>query len=307
MTTLQVASDAAGVAQVSFDRLVDRRLVHRRANAEVLLTDVRQLGPTLWVAGAQVPRGHRRLSVPDGRLSEVLGVEVVRQLGIAIAHLGYQVPRDWAFTLQSAWYTWATESSATMPHSGPLELVATVSIDDVSWRRGVFDGMRLDLTLDGAAGQVAAAGGSMRVLAPRYFQALRRNAPDPLTLSLSRDLERVLDSRAEGQPVTRLGYDVADPFFFDHEVDHLPGLLLVEAVSFLWRRHHPGQQMRALALDYLRFAEYEPAVGIERTAQCGLDRFAFIQGAHEVAHGLATSRPLQDVTLLAALRTGPPS
>lgn len=80
----------------SFDRTVDRRLVHRSAVSEVFLTDVRALGGGRVLLGAQLPTCHGYFddhAHEGSAVDALLVLEVCRQASLASAHeLG--VPLD---------------------------------------------------------------------------------------------------------------------------------------------------------------------------------------------------------------------
>lgn len=276
--------------EIGFDRLVDRRLVHRRANAEVLLTGLAQTGERRWAAGIQIPRGHSRLCGLDRDLPEVLGVEAVRQIGIALAHTAFEVPYDWAFTLQDAWLAWAAGGPPRIPGEGPLDLWGDITITTVSRRRETFSGLDLTLVLATAHEVVATAGGSLRVIAPHHYRALRRHAPDRSQVPVRHDPSPLLvpSDRGVGQ-VWLLGYDLDDPFFFDHIPDHLPGMLFVQAIVHLYRRAEPRRRVGRLDLTCRRFAEYLPLVTINHASTPDVDHFSLTQNEVEVAAGMISN------------------
>lgn len=271
---------ATVAGEIGFDRLVDRRLVHRRANAEVLLTGLARAGPHAWSAAVQIPRGHVRVG-PGGQVAEVLGLEVARQVGIALAHTAYDVPADWAFTLQEAWLAWV-QGPAMVPPGRPLDLWVDVRVEDEVLRRGTIAGLGLELTLRAEGEVLARTGGELRVIAPRHYRALRRNAPDGGRAPVRRDPVPVLGA---GVDSGHIGYDLGDPFFFDHATDYLPGMLLAHAMTFLFRRAHPGVEVGRLTLSCTRFVEHVPLATIRRVADGTGDRFAFEQDGTEVATG----------------------
>lgn len=82
-----------GKTGLSWERTVDRALVHRDAIAEVLLTDIVQLDETSFEVAAQWSRSHRVYRPDrDGRHDPMLLLETVRQTGLALSHHGFGVP-----------------------------------------------------------------------------------------------------------------------------------------------------------------------------------------------------------------------
>lgn len=265
---------------IRFDRLLDRRLVHRRANAEVLLTALEPTGAG-WVAGVQIPRGHTLLWPGADRLPEVLALEAARQICIALGHTAYAVPRDWAFTLQQARFAWAGPP-ACVPRREPLELWADIEVTGEQYRQGGLSGLDVRVAFRDGDDSVATAEGAMRVIAPRHYRALRRGAPERARIPVRHDVEPVL-GRPDGTVV--LGYDLDDPFFFDHVPDHLPGMLVAHAMTHLHRRTDPDRPVARVEVVFHRFAEYEPLPEIRGERTPGGTLYTVTQGDAVVATG----------------------
>src|SRR5690242_5986532 len=79
---------------LSFSAAVPRALVHRRAVAEVLLTDWCTDGPGHHRVAAQWPRHHCFYRVHDGRHDPLLVAETIRQTGILLSTTALDVPAD---------------------------------------------------------------------------------------------------------------------------------------------------------------------------------------------------------------------
>jgi 2-oxo-3-(phosphooxy)propyl 3-oxoalkanoate synthase len=84
------------VTPLSFDRTIDRKLVHRAAVSEVFLTDIRKVDETTVLIGAQLPRCHGYFgdhSKWQAHIDPLLLLEVARQATLGSAH-ALNVPKD---------------------------------------------------------------------------------------------------------------------------------------------------------------------------------------------------------------------
>nr|WP_240977747.1 AfsA-related hotdog domain-containing protein [Planctomonas sp. JC2975] len=100
--------------------------------------------------------------------------------------------------------------------------------------------------------------------------------------------------RADDTLQARLSVDESDPFFFDHPVDHLPGMLLLHAAALLHEDVH-GAPPRSLTVGFPAFGELRAETTIEATlAPSGLE-VAFVQGARTIATAATgVQRPIVD-------------
>jgi hypothetical protein len=226
--------------KLSYDSTISRHLVHRAAVAEVLLTDWRQMGADTFVLAAQWPRGHLLYSSRDGHFDPLLAAETLRQAGILLAHVGYRVPQDHAFLMQRLIFECVPERL----HSprAPLNLVVTADVSEVLHRACTISGMRIDVTLLHDDDRIGWGSGWLRCVPPRAYERLRwAGAPrepgrppavtpaDPATVGRRLPADVVV-----GPPDTegsrRLRVPIDHPVFFDHPLDHVPGILAIEAM-----------------------------------------------------------------------------
>jgi hypothetical protein len=86
-----------------------------------------------------------------------------------------------------------------------------------------------------------------------------------------------------------LTIDREDPYFFDHPLDHVPAMMLVEtALGLVGRASESGRPASRLRLDFQRFCEFEPAPLVrawalpeERGSWC----VEFVQGGLAIGSG----------------------
>ena len=224
-----------------FERALPRELVHRRSIAEVFITDVRREDDGQFIVCAQWPRWH---VLYDGRYGHdsALLAETLRQLTIAIAHLGYGVPLGNMFLLPDMMVERmeAVTGIGANKNLEPGEVEITVRVFDVL--RGLKGASRLRVEASYFAHGVLIARGSAgaRIAAPGPYARLRRISGP----SEPRPAIRAIDAAAVGhcsewnvvlgassaRHVWPLRVDTTNPIYFDHPLDHVPGVLLLEAV-----------------------------------------------------------------------------
>lgn len=263
------------------DRLVDRRLVHRRAHAEVLLTGIEPAAGSMWRAGLQIHRAHPHIG-PERHVPGTLAIEAVRQVGVALAHLHAGAPPDAALTLQHVWLAWP-RGPVPVPDTAPLDLTARVAITAEPQRRGIPSGLTVVAEFHRGTEVAWRAGGELSILSRRHYRALRRHAAPPEQVPPRYDRAVLLPAPDPDRHL--LGYDLSDGLVFDHVTDHLPGMLLVQAMDHLRRQHAPHRPHAGVSLTFTAFAEYLPLV--EVTWRSGAERTAveFRQAGALVASG----------------------
>lgn len=226
--------------KLSYDSTVSRHLVHRAAAAEVLLTDWRQTGPDTFTLAAQWPRGHLFYCSRDGRFDPMLMAETIRQTGILLAHVGYDVPPSRAFLMQRLRFG-CVPSRMYSAHA-PLDLVVTATVSEILRRACGVGGMRVDLTLLRDDEPIGTGNGVLRCVAPAAYERLRwsgavRETGPPVPVSpvdptaVGRQLPcDVVIGPPDGDGTCPLRIPLAHPVFFDHPLDHVPGMLAIEAI-----------------------------------------------------------------------------
>jgi len=254
-----------------WNQTIDRRLVHRDSIAEVLLTDLLRTGEAEFLLAAQWPRSHR-VYRPDhnGRHDPMLILESIRQAGLAVSHVGFGVGFDQQSLMREVSFTLdpRTEPRGLLRST---DIAITVSCRDLIVRAGELRGMTLDLSFAADDLPFATGSGSVRwIPAPRYA-ALRDRGGErrdwdqlrwsstlpPRVPSALRDTADVLLAAEPGPGLRRrLVTPLDHPVYFDHALDHAPGMLLMDAA---WQAVHDYRGDRArlvgCGLDFPTFTE----------------------------------------------------
>nr|BFD91863.1 hypothetical protein KitaXyl93_32230 [Kitasatospora sp. Xyl93] len=234
------------------DRTVSRHLVHRTAVSEVFLTGWRSTGPYGFLLGAQWPRLHGFYRLPGDRYHDpVLLAETIRQAGLLIGHAGFGVPRGHHFVMEDLSY--ALDGSG-LPGlavtTGPASLMLAVDCEDVRMRHGELVSLRVcvDVTRDGRP--IGRGTGRLRVVSPASYARLRgpgrrTAAPRPPAPAAPELVGRAQPADVVLSPTLApdtwlLRADATHPVLFDHELDHVPGMLVLEAARQAAQRlRHP--------------------------------------------------------------------
>jgi hypothetical protein len=220
-------------------------MVHKRGIGEVLVTSLEQSADDTNRCGIHLPASHLLFSdSPHGQLDSTMLVEAFRQSGLAVAHRHLSAHREAQFVFQRLSASWPV---------APMHLRACDATCLVTVEVAKFDpiGELMRCTL---VGTIAIAGavvfqmsGVSRVLAAVTYERLRRGherttSRDAPVAGDAVDPSRVGRANVRnvcvGSPVGDLGrfyqaplrVDTLHPTFFDHPADHVPGLLVIEAL-----------------------------------------------------------------------------
>jgi 2-oxo-3-(phosphooxy)propyl 3-oxoalkanoate synthase len=275
------------------DGTLPRGEVHKRAIEEVLITDSEQRADGVSVCAAHLPRSHRTYA-PRGlrHYDLLLLLEVVRQGTIVVGHRHLGVPSDAQFVLDRVALA-VEDVGALRHHDAPASAGVVVQARDVRRLAGAVAGFELRGTVDIDGRRAAGGGGNVLCLAPRDFQALRGAAPRTTSAQLGppplarraaphevgridpdevvvADLERP-DAQAATATVL---VDPAHPSFFDHQLDHVPATLILEAARQVAAATLPDS-VRATAIPaavragFSSFAELDGPVSLRAAATSG--------------------------------------
>ncbi|MFG3226406.1 ScbA/BarX family gamma-butyrolactone biosynthesis protein [Kitasatospora sp. NPDC048194] len=254
------------------DRTVSRHLVHRACVSEVLLTGWQATGPYDFLLGAQWPRLHGFYRLPGDRYHDpVLMAETVRQAGLLVGHAGFGVPRGHHFVLEDLGYALGEPGLPGLGvTAGPTSLMLEVGCEEVRMRHGRLASLRVhaEITRDGL--RIGHGSGQLRVVTPASYERLRgpgRRAvtpprpPEPAAPEL---VGRAQPADVVLSPTLRpdtwlLRTDADHPVLFDQELDHVPGMVVLEAARQAAQRlHHPEPVVPVeLVTSFDRFIELD--------------------------------------------------
>ncbi|MFI1356640.1 ScbA/BarX family gamma-butyrolactone biosynthesis protein [Streptomyces sp. NPDC020898] len=259
---------------------VPRQLVHRAAIAETFPTGWSRAEADRFSVSAQWPRVHCLHVSPDRTTYDpLLVVETVRQAGTLLNHTEYQVPLDHQFVLQEFRITTFPEYLGVGP--SPAEPTVDISFSDIRYRgkRLVSARYEADVRLDGE--RVAHADVAFTCTSGAVFSRLRggRTAAGVTALPVppglpaadvgrdsTADVVLALPEGADGH--WQLRVDTGHAVFFDHPLDHIPGMLLLESArQAALARTGPDSGLIPVSFDttFHQFAELDLPTWIEAT------------------------------------------
>ncbi|MGA5128310.1 ScbA/BarX family gamma-butyrolactone biosynthesis protein [Streptomyces olivoreticuli] len=249
---MEIVNNALGsTRRLRFAPTVERRLVHKAADSQVLLTDAEQVGADRFlVAAAWSPDHLLYRPGPSGAGDPTLLVESMRQSAIYLSHTFYGIPADGQHFVLSHLSTDIVPRGLPFDESAALPVVLDVTCVRTSTRPDRFS-MQLSVSLYIHGRWYGRADFRWAVLPQGAYDVVRhRNRPaldpacatdDPAagTFALSpgtvgRHQDRdVLLAEAPGAPedTWRLRMDRGHPVHFDHDSDHVPGMVLLEALN----------------------------------------------------------------------------
>ncbi|YCH17934.1 hypothetical protein M1E17_03185 [Arthrobacter sp. D1-29] len=275
--------------QPSFSNTVPRELVHRRAISEVFMTDIHRVGEGRYLAAAQWPRLHPFFHSGAGAYDTALIAESLRQATILVAHAMEGVPLGQVFLMPDM----AVQSLGG--HAGDPGTPAEVHVlldASVSRRNAHGPGaMRIKARFDVGGRAIATGTAGARLVDPESYARMRRRAgadgPSPQTKPLPAELvghrfsHNVVLGHEGPAGSWPLHVDGSNPTFFDHPLDHVPGLLMVEAVRQALR-----VRMGAPCLDFQAFeAVFRKMVELTDDASVSLQRMTV--GGQDEGHASA--------------------
>jgi hypothetical protein len=266
-------------SQPALTTTVAREYVHRAALSEVFLTGWRKEGTDRFTVTAQWPRSHSFYTSEHGLYDPLLLSETVRQCGLLLTHVGYDMP----FGHQISWsrLQYAINPQALRIETRPADIELHVTCSDIKYHGTVPRTMVMHLEAIRAGSLLAMASIRFSNHSPAVYRRLRmgRNVEEifaavpepiePVSRAAVGRLRRqdIVLSPTEESGRWQLRVDTGHPVLFDHPVDHVPGMLLLEAVRQAGQAMDPAQAGAALpvSLDvsFNRYVEFDEPCWIE--------------------------------------------
>lgn len=238
----------------SFDTTIPRQLVHKAGPEAVWLTSIEPVGEHRYVAAGHVPRAHSFINdalPPLHTYDDVsLLAELGRQAGIGSMHAFEGVPNDWA-TVFLKFDLELTDPQPNDPSPAPVPVVVTVDYTNrVRGDEGILSDVGASMTfeIDGQeratsrtlasarekdgyrawrdevrAAKPLAGPGDPPLPEPVAAERVGRRNPDNVLIG-------ELAATGEAAAFTcDVRVDRRHPHFFEHPMDHIPGVVHIEA------------------------------------------------------------------------------
>ncbi|MEV3859245.1 ScbA/BarX family gamma-butyrolactone biosynthesis protein [Streptomyces sp. NPDC050095] len=260
---------------------VPREYVHRWSLAEVFLSGCERLDETRFTLSGQWPRAHTFFTSTDGTQHDHMqAVETIRQVGLYLAHAEFGVPLGHHFLLWDMEATTYTEQLVIGPT--PSELTVTGECTDIKWKGERLSGFTLQVVMERDGIPCAVGRSSFTCIAPATYQRVRGSMSKvrhtrrlhPVGSEAPSALGRVLPFDVVLAPTEQPGRWLVDPdprhpILFDHDADHLPGMVLMEAAR--QAACALAQPLRLtpshLRAEFLRYAEFDAPCWIEASLE----------------------------------------
>ncbi|WP_055489106.1 ScbA/BarX family gamma-butyrolactone biosynthesis protein [Streptomyces sp. TP-A0356] len=236
---------------MQFARTLAKELVHRASVAEVFLTDSERHGEDEMLLAAQLPRLHAFYDDtlgPRTHHDPLLLLEACRQGIFVVAHRYLDVPLGHKFLLRTVEFE-VPDPAALASGDTPTETVIGARIEHRFRSRSGVTGLRLRFTASIGTREALLARIDYSWMRPQDWTRMRARQRGALGLPRTpvalpgpridparvgrRDPANTVISpactSADGMYTARLVAETAHPILYDHWVDHVPGMLELEA------------------------------------------------------------------------------
>lgn len=263
---------------------VDHSAAHRSTPSDLLVTHMRRRAAMVWEVGFCVPRSHWLCHPTPGSVPPTLVAETLRQAGLAVCVDGLGLGPSVHFVI-SALALSTGDSELMFPRFGAWEGIVVVSFSDIVYRKGLASRLEVDYQI----GNTVSAHISAQALSQSDYRAVRRNASylDEVIME-SEETLLVNPIMSEKSVEAILGVNEADPFFFDHPVDHLPGMLLLHAGVTL-HEHATGSPAVSVNIAFPSFAELRTPTRLRAVIDGETSHTTIVQDQHPVAEVMVQS------------------
>ncbi|WP_306459474.1 ScbA/BarX family gamma-butyrolactone biosynthesis protein [Streptomyces sp. TLI_55] len=233
------STEARALFYQSLTTTVPKELVHRASVAEVMLTDWERVSKDHFTVAAQWPRGHSFFANVDGRHDPLIAAETIRQAGTLLTHAEFGVPLGYHFLMWDL--SVSVQPEILRVGTAPASVDVEMTCEDVKLRGNRLAGCRYNAVIR-RDGQVAATGSAnFTCTSGKVYERLRGDRSDfaerqlPLTAPVApQNVGRISPMDVVLSPIGDpnrwlLRVDTRHPILFDHPVDHVPGMVLLEA------------------------------------------------------------------------------
>lgn len=275
-------------------------LAHKQNLAEVLITGLQAEGDRNALVCVQWPRAHYFYSVNSAEADTLLISETMRQICVALAHSQFGVEFSKKFVLSNL----QVDNLGEIPNFStltPTDIHAHVRVNKLE--RNKSSVVRQHITVEFAVGPKIFALGSLaaRILDADVYRRLRKGASAISSNSIDfhhgahtpyvRHVTRG-DAIKQTEHKNRwiLTPDTNHPILFDHPLDHVPGMFLVECLrqAASYRMGHSYIGPRNVKIEFLRMIELADECTLELSSchiELGRSTFQFTQFGQIAARG----------------------
>ncbi|MFF7978845.1 ScbA/BarX family gamma-butyrolactone biosynthesis protein [Streptomyces sp. NPDC007901] len=279
-----------------------QRFARKSSPGEVFVRDWHEDSPQTDVVHLGWPRSHAFYTLRSGVTSPLLFVETVRQALAVLSHATQDISLDHRLGWESARYTFTP--AAFRKRETPADVQLRVRHSDVTRRR--LGSVRLTAHIEATCDGEPLGSAEIKYVThpPAIYNRLRKEYSDAqqafaAALPPARPVPpTVVDRSHPGDVVIactskphhyQLRTDTTNSVLFDHAHDHVPGIVLLEAVVQAAHASAPGHaQLTALDTSFLRYVEFDAPCWIDVTPKSPDDQHTSrllvtgTQNGHEV-------------------------
>ncbi|WP_335936544.1 ScbA/BarX family gamma-butyrolactone biosynthesis protein [Streptomyces sp. PTD5-9] len=303
-----ITSERPAVPRPALTTTVAKEYVHRAALAEVFLTSWHKLDDDHFVVIAQWPRSHSFYASELGFHDPLLLCETVRQTFPLLTHAAYGVP----FGHQLSWshFRYQVNPRAMRVAATPAEVELHLHCAKIRRKGSVPASMRMEVEAIRDGTPLAVASTRFGIHPPAVYQRLRQGrgdiprvygaAPAPTAPARAAAVGRgraqdVVLTPAAREDRWRLRVDTSHPVLFDHPVDHVPGMLLLEAIRQAGHTLSTDPGTEAPTCMDIRFHQY-----VEFDSPCWIESAATAAAPEGADRGVRIEAHQNDVAVFTA-------
>jgi hypothetical protein len=315
----QASAGADARARLSFERTVPCSHAHRRALGEVFVADSVAVGADAYLLAIQLPRAHSVWFDRTVPYHDTLSTaEAARQGAFVVVHRHLGVPVGLPFSLRSFEVRIHDLEAYRDDERTPLEGILRFRLSQRDLRGDEIGSLAFEGEVEVGDRLAMTLGGGIMFLPKADYEALREyqrtrkpvaSAPPERVAPLAPELVGRVDSRnvviGEGRPAAAAGearyplvIDRTHPSFFDHDYDHVPGPLMVEAFrqASLVTATRSGALPSPVAavthceMAFSDFGEFDAVVEISVAPVAEADGIALSVGAHQFGKQIGAGR-----------------
>ncbi|WP_093804263.1 ScbA/BarX family gamma-butyrolactone biosynthesis protein [Streptomyces sp. Wb2n-11] len=307
-------------ARPALTTTVAREYVHRAALSEVFLTGWNMAGRDTFKVTAQWPRSHSFYVPEHGMHDPLLLCETIRQASTLLAHVGYNVP--FGHSLSWSRLQFAVNPQALRIEGTPADVELHVTCSDIRYHRAIPVTMSMHMEAVRRGSLLAMASVRFGSHSPAVYQRLRAGRgeageifarapqpPEPVSRSTVGRLRKqdIVLAPTPDRRRWQLRVDTSHPVLFDHALDHVPGMLLLESVRQAGHATQPSSAGAVLPVSmdvsFNRYVEFDEPCWIEAepvdtASSDGSRRTIRVNAVQGGAFALSASAELADVASL---------
>ena len=231
----------------NFSQTICKELVHKSFLSEVFLTDSRQVANDCFLISALLPKTHfyyNDVPIRSQFYDSALILEVCRQVSIYIAHIFYAISFDYKFIFDSANFTQYLGHKPANNIDKHKAIIHTKVINKKT-KKDSLCGLEIDMMVYIDQELYACKSMKFSWVAPKMWDKLRRisQQQDSANLEIKPILKDIvckehISNVVIGNFLECTNYfqatiiaDKTHPAFFDHPLDHISGILIIEAIK----------------------------------------------------------------------------